>query len=126
MKILNPPTSDFTSFRSHEKSSASEVSNEAGPFESRSVKMNSTNRQIQSIEKLSPINQYEYFDDPDSFIQKLRLRNILGNPEATLKEANDVISKAMLPPVFSNPDRHLLNKALQLKRIAESQLNIAA
>lgn len=81
---------------------------------------------IEGLHKLSPIDQYRYLDGQNSFQNGASLRMIPGNPQKSLAMANQVINDAVLPPVFSNPNRNRLGEALQIKRRAESILDRAA
>jgi len=85
------------------------------------------NRPLSGLAKLSPIKQYEYMKDYGSkAVSSSKLKEIPGDPEGTIKRANSVINSATLPPMLSNPDRALLNEAIQLKRSVSRRLDKAA
>ncbi len=56
----------------------------------------------------------------------MKLGNVAADPQKTIERANQVINQAIMPPAGDNPDRTQLLRALQLKRLAESRLDIAA
>lgn len=76
--------------------------------------------------RLSPIDRYRYMSGQQPTASSVNLKVVPGNPEETLSIANQVINQAILPPVFSNPDRQQLPQAIQLKRFAENMIDKAA
>lgn len=84
-------------------------------------------RPLSGLARLSPIKQYEYMKDYGSKkVPSATLKEIPGDPEGTIRRANSIINNATLLPVFENPDRALLNEALQLKRSVSRKLDKAA
>ncbi|MEW6710833.1 MAG: hypothetical protein AB1403_13490 [Candidatus Riflebacteria bacterium] len=82
---------------------------------------------LSDMQKLSPVDQYRYVDGQSVMQpQPVNLRVVPGNPEKTLTMANQVINDAIMPPVFSNPNRVWLTEAMQIKRMAETQIDLAA
>ena len=92
-----------------------------------SQKNNITNRPIQGLNKLSPIRQYEYMKNfGTSKNNTFSLKEIPGDPEGTIRRANQVINSAITHPMVSNPGRDLLDRAIQLKRSMLEKIDKAA
>ncbi len=85
-----------------------------------------TTNSVKDLNKLSPLNQYRFFDGQEPIEDKVKLRVIPGNPQKTLSLANKAINQAIMPPAFSNPDRQQLQQAIQLKHLARGMLDKAA
>jgi hypothetical protein len=81
---------------------------------------------LQGMHKLLPIDQYRYIDGQSIDVKPVQLRVVPGNPHKTLQLANKVINDAVMPPVFSNPNRGRLTEAMQIKHFAESMIDKAA
>lgn len=81
-------------------------------------------RPLSNMASLSPINQYKYMENfGEAGYSRSNLKEIPGNPEATIRRANLVIDSAALSPMLSNPDKEMLDEAIQLKRRMESRLD---
>jgi hypothetical protein len=81
---------------------------------------------LEGLDRLSPVNQYRFYDGQTLYDEKINLKVIPGNPQKTLALANKVINEAVMPPIFSNPSRNKLSQAIQLKHHAQSILDKAA
>ena len=89
--------------------------------------LNHFDRPIANMASLSPIAQYKYMaSGGNSEYAQANLKEIPGNPEATIRRANLVINSATLPPMLSNPDKEMLDEAIQLKRRMEKRLDKVA
>lgn len=88
--------------------------------------ISANNTTLQGMQRLSPIDQYRYIDGQTIEGQPTQLRVVPGNPQKTLEMANKVINDAVMPPVFSNPNRSRLTEAMQIKHLAESMIDKAA
>lgn len=83
-----------------------------------------TSRPTEGMFNLEPVERYQYIL---SQVQKqVKLDVSPGDPQKTIKQANEIINNAIMPPSLDNPDRAYLTRAMQLKRMAESRLDIAA
>lgn len=80
-------------------------------------------RPVEGMFNLDPLGRYRYMFEQG---QQVKLGNVAGDPQKTIERANQVINQAVMPPAGDNPGRTELLRALQLKRLAESRLDIAA
>lgn len=80
-------------------------------------------RPVEGMFNLDPLERYRYMFEQG---QQVKLSSISADPQQTIDRANQVINQAIMPPVGDNPDRTILQRAIQLKRQAESRLDIAA
>lgn len=91
------------------------------------LKSNELRQPRHNMASLSPIDQYKYMANIGEYGRsKVNLKEIPGNPEATIRRANLVINSAALPPMLSNPDIEVLDEAFQLKRRMEARLDKVA
>ncbi|HAE39017.1 MAG TPA: hypothetical protein DCG57_10320 [Candidatus Riflebacteria bacterium] len=80
-------------------------------------------RPTEGMFNLEPLARYRYMFEQG---QQVKLAGNLADPQKTIDEANQVITQALMPPSGDNPGRTELMRAMQLKRFAESRLDIAA
>jgi len=80
-------------------------------------------RPVEGMFNLDPLERYRYMFEQG---QQVKLGTISADPQKTIERANKVINQAVMPPAGDNPGRTDLLRALQLKRQAESRLDIAA
>ncbi|PKL51282.1 MAG: hypothetical protein CVV42_00085 [Candidatus Riflebacteria bacterium HGW-Riflebacteria-2] len=80
-------------------------------------------RPVEGMFNLDPLERYRYMFEQG---QQVKLGNVAADPQKTIERANQVINQAIMPPAGDNPGRTELLRALQLKRLAEGRLDIAA
>lgn len=83
---------------------------------------NQIERPAEGMFNLEPLARYRYMFEQG---QQVKLANSVADPQRTIDQANKVINQAVLPPSGDNPGRAEFLRAMQLKRIAESRLDIA-
>jgi hypothetical protein len=71
---------------------------------------------------LSPMAKYQYQSSNLTQASTNKLRQIPGNPEQTIKNADEIIDEAIFSPLTSDPGSSDMLQAIQNKRIAQSQL----
>jgi hypothetical protein len=81
---------------------------------------------IEGLNRLSPVEQYSYFDLNGKNAANIKLEAVPGNPQKTISRANRVINRAIMPPAVGNPQRQQLPEAIRLKHAAKSQLDKVA
>jgi len=88
-----------------------------------SLPANHLERPAEGMFNLEPLARYRYMFEQG---QQVKLANSVADPQRTIDQANQVINQAVLPPSGDNPGRAEFLRAMQLKRLAESRLDIAA
>lgn len=74
---------------------------------------------------LPPLDRYRFINNGHR--PEINISGSTGNPEQAIKEANEILNKAILPPAADNPDASQLAQAQLIKRLAQSRLfDIAA
>lgn len=69
---------------------------------------------------LHPIDRYRYINNGHRV--SLDINGSNGNPEQAIKEANQILNKAILPPSDDNPDASQIAQAQLIKRLAQTRL----
>ncbi len=82
------------------------------------------NRPTEGMYNLEPIERYKYILNQSQ--ANLKLSQVQGDPEKSLKQANDILNKAILPPTTDNPDSSEIAMAQLIKRMAGNKLDLAA
>ncbi|EKE22966.1 MAG: hypothetical protein ACD_6C00658G0002 [uncultured bacterium] len=88
-----------------------------------SLPVKPVDRPVEGMFNLDPLERYRYMFEQG---QKVKFAGSVADPQKTIDQANQVINQAVLPPSSDNPGRTDLIRAMQLKRLAESRLDIAA
>lgn len=82
------------------------------------------NRPTEGMYNLEPIERYKYILNQSQ--ANIKISQVQGDPEKSLKQANDILNQAILPPVTDNPDSAEVAMAMLVKRMAGSRLDLAA
>jgi len=69
---------------------------------------------------LNPIDRYRFINNGHR--ASLAMNNSIENPEQTIKEANQILNKAILPPADDNPQASQIAQAQLIKRLAQNRL----
>lgn len=84
-----------------------------------------TSKPSEGMYNLEPVERYQYILK-QAQQQQTKLDSTIIDPQKTIEEANKIINNAVTLPSRDNPDTATLLQAMQLKRIAESRLDMAA
>lgn len=82
------------------------------------------NRPTEGMYNLEPIERYKYILNQSQASIKISQAQI--DPEKSIKQANEVLNKAVLPPISDNPGSSEIAMAQLIKRMATSRLDLAA
>lgn len=132
---INKVGIDFSIFNKTDKQEKAEKLEENNPFlinkkaENESdpgSKLEIGGNVREGMYNLSPIDRYRFMSGQPTSSNSVNLKVVPGNPQKTLSIANQAINEAILPPIFSNPNRKQLPEAIQMKRIAENLIDQAA
>jgi hypothetical protein len=81
-------------------------------------------RPAEGMFNLEPVERYRYM--LNQVKAQTNVSSTSGDPKQVIKEANEIINNAMMPPGKDNPDMAELTRALQIKQMMQGRLDIAA
>ncbi len=81
-------------------------------------------RPAEGMFNLEPVERYRYMLNQAK--AQTNVSSTSGDPKQVIKEANEIINNAMMPPGKDNPDMAELTRALQIKQMMQGRLDIAA
>ncbi|HNS10394.1 MAG TPA: hypothetical protein PKN29_11880 [Candidatus Ozemobacteraceae bacterium] len=81
-------------------------------------------RPAEGMFNLEPVERYRYMLNQAKI--QANPASATNDPKQAIKEANEIINNAMMPPGKDNPDMAELTRALQIKQMMQGRLDIAA
>ncbi len=81
-------------------------------------------RPAEGMFNLEPVERYRYLLNQAK--TRAGISSVSGDPKQVIKEANEIINNAIMPPGKDNPDMAELTRALQIKQMMQGRLDIAA
>ena len=120
---INPYTSSLSESQTNPLLETGKSDSKQSPIIEKKTYSNVPNANLSSgYFGLSPMAKYQYQSSNLTQINANKLRQIPGNPEQTLKNAEEIIDKAIFSPLNSDPSRSDMLQAIQNKRMAQGQL----